>query len=208
MTVPLVRAPGPVPLVDEIFFEFEEEDGKIHLLHELREGCSYELILSQKGGFLRYRMGDWVEVVGRYLGAPCLRFLGRANDVSDLVGEKLNAGFVQSALSRVFPSEDGFSFLVPLRREKGPSYYLCVTSESPAPGAAQVLEEALVEAHHYFQARKLGQLGPVKVATANGAREAYYDHFMSRGMKWGDIKFSPLLKSADETFLRKLGIET
>ncbi|WP_394831084.1 GH3 auxin-responsive promoter family protein [Pendulispora rubella] len=208
MTVPLFGAPGPVPLTNEIFFEFEGEDGIVRRIHELRAGKTYELIFSQKGGFLRYRIGDRVTVVGQYRQTPCFRFCGRANDVSDLVGEKLNAQFVHAALDKVIGAraEDSFSFLVPMQREGEPSFYYCITSEHRAGDWAAELERELGEAHQYSQARKLGQLGPLRMQVAKDARDAYYGHFMSRGMKWGDIKFSPLMKSADDDFLHRLGV--
>lgn len=202
MTVPLLGAPAPVPLVDEVLFELEDDHGVIHRLDDARRGATYHLIVSQKSGLVRYRIGDCVEVVGHHRATPCLRFVGRAGDVSDLVGEKLNAEFVHAALTRVFPG-DSFSFLVPVRGDA--SYYCCVTSADPAPNSAAALEAELAGAHHYDQARKLDQLGPVRILVASHARDAYYDHHMSRGMKWGDIKFSALLKTADDGFMRRLG---
>ena len=62
------------------------------------------MIVSQKGGLTRYRMNDRVQVAGRYRATPCLRFVGRASEVSDLVGEKLHERFVREALEREFPS--------------------------------------------------------------------------------------------------------
>ena len=206
MTVPLIGAAAPVPMVDEVLFELEDEAGAIHRLHDAKLGASYQLIISQRSGLLRYRIGDRVEIVGHHRATPCLRFLGRAGDVSDLVGEKLNAEFVHAALTRVFAARDSFSFLVPVRREGEPSYYCCVTTAPTTAASAAALEAELATAHHYDQARKLDQLGPVRITVASHARDAYYDHHMSRGMKWGDIKFSPLLKTADDGLMRRLGV--
>ncbi|MEO1621918.1 MAG: GH3 auxin-responsive promoter family protein, partial [Cyanobacteria bacterium J06632_3] len=49
MTVPLIAANGHLPLLDEIYFEFEDEQGQCHLLHQLNTGQTYNLIISQLG---------------------------------------------------------------------------------------------------------------------------------------------------------------
>jgi hypothetical protein len=206
MTVPLIAAPAPVPLLHEVFFELEDDGGRLYRIDEAVVGRRYELILSQRGGLLRYRIGDRVDVVGRHRQAPCLRFVGRSNDVSDLVGEKLHAGFVHDALTRVLDG-DRFAFLVPMRRGDAPSYYCCVTSGDEAADTGARLERELALAHHYQLARQLDQLGPVRVVVAPRARDAYYEHHMRRGMKWGDIKFSPLLKEPDRELLASIGVD-
>jgi hypothetical protein len=47
----------------------------------------------------------------------------------------------------------------------------------------------------------------VRVVVAPRARDAYYEHHMRRGMKWGDIKFSPLLKEPDRELLASIGVD-
>ncbi|MEO1403181.1 MAG: GH3 auxin-responsive promoter family protein, partial [Cyanobacteria bacterium J06635_1] len=61
MTVPLVAAQGCVPLLDEIFFEFEDSQGRCFGLHQLEVGQAYTVIISQTGGLYRYCMGDRVQ---------------------------------------------------------------------------------------------------------------------------------------------------
>ncbi|MGH7538310.1 MAG: GH3 family domain-containing protein [Gemmatimonadales bacterium] len=199
LTVPLLRASAPVPLVDEVFFEFEGGDGEICLLHELEDDAEYEVIVTQQGGLCRYRINDRVSVSGRYADTPCLRFVGRARDVSDLVGEKLHEAFVRAALQRAFPGDDGFAFLVPVRTESGTPYYLCLADRAPAgvEACAQRLDAELMEAFHYRQARLLGQLGSVQLVVRADAQARYDDHCAAQGMKWGDIKYAALLRSAD-----------
>jgi hypothetical protein len=191
VTLPLFDAPAPVPFVDEVFLEFIAADGRVLRLHELDADGQYELVLSQRGGLARYRIGDRVRVAGRHRGVPCLRFAGRGTDVSDLVGEKLNERFAAAALERA--AGEGFSFLYPRRELAGPSRYVCVT-DAPGRVDAARLDEALQEGFHYRQARLLGQLGPVEVQARADALEAYYAHHAARGVKWGDVKCAALLR--------------
>ncbi|MDX1921188.1 MAG: GH3 auxin-responsive promoter family protein, partial [Candidatus Caenarcaniphilales bacterium] len=71
-----------LPLLEEVFFEFLGEDGKIKLVHEVELEAVYELIISQKGGFMRYRNGDKVKVLTKFkscqfnnIQVPCLEFV-------------------------------------------------------------------------------------------------------------------------------------
>ena len=94
MTVPLIKASGSVPLLNEVFFEFQGEDQNIYQLHQLEKDRVYSVIISQKGGLYRYRIGDRVLVTKFYLNTPCLKFIGREGNTSDLVGEKLQEDFL------------------------------------------------------------------------------------------------------------------
>jgi hypothetical protein len=196
VTIPLVGAPAAVPLVEDVFLEFESGGG-VRRLHELQEGEQYGVIVTQAGGLMRYRMHDLVRVEGRVGRTPCLRFMGRDNLVADLVGEKLNETFARNALTRALGSGDGMSFLVPVPRAEAASFYLCVT-DSPDAGregamCAARLDAELQQAFHYRQARLLGQLAPVQVHFAPDAGERYECLFLSRGVKWGDIKYASVV---------------
>jgi hypothetical protein len=92
--VPLVQAGGNLPLIDEVFLELEDGEGGLHLLEEAEDGADYGLLVTQAGGLLRYRLGDRLRVCGRHRDTPLLEFIGRADAVSDLVGEKLGEAFV------------------------------------------------------------------------------------------------------------------
>ena len=47
---------------------------------------------------------------------------------------------------------------------------------------------------HYRLARRLGQLGALRVCAAPAARDIYYEYFAGKGMKWGDIKDKLLIR--------------
>ena len=195
VTVPLIDAPAPVPLVDEVFLELEDETGWARPLHEVDSGGVYGVIVTQMGGLVRYRMHDRVVVRGRVGRTPCLRFIGRDNQVSDMVGEKLNETFVRGALRRVFGDAEAFSFLVPVTANGGTPYYACITDHraGACPARAARLEAELAQAFHYRQARLLGQLAPVSIVARTAARERFEEHFLGRGLVWGDIKYAALL---------------
>jgi hypothetical protein len=184
MTIPLIAAQGCVPVLDEVFFEFEDGAGKIWLLYELLVGPEYQLIISQKGGLYRYWMGDRVRVTHYYHQTPCLEFLGRSGGISDLVGEKLNPDFVRDVLQEL-KLASGFKTLVPI---KDPAHYiLLLDCESDVPIAAE-LDKLLCRSHHYAQARSLGQLQAAQVMARSDMAEVWARIRMAQGARWGDIK--------------------
>jgi hypothetical protein len=199
VTIPLLDAPAPVPLLDEVFLEFASGHGEPRLLHELEDGAEYEVIVSQGGGLVRYRTGDRVRVAGRIAATPCLRFVGRSGLSSDLVGEKLGAEFVGAVLARVLGRDGHCSWLEAVRRADGRPGYACVTDHAAArapEGAAELarrLEAELARAFHYRQARRLAQLAPLRLAYRADARRAFEAAQLARGVRWGNIKFAPLV---------------
>jgi hypothetical protein len=209
ITLPLFGAPAPVLAVRSHFYEFadpERPEARPLLAHELEQGRTYVVLLSTSGGLLRYRLGDLVRVEGFHQATPCLRFIGRADAVSDLVGEKLAATRVSTVLEAVLPPLFGgqrlaFAMLAP-EWESPPAYRLFLESEA-APSllaeAARAVEHALCEGYHYRYARELGQLGPVQaVRVAEGARR-YEARCMSLGQRAGDIKPMDLHRQAGWT---------
>lgn len=217
MTVPLIQAQqseaqqkiqqselqkgndqGHVPLLDEVFFEFEDMtsggDGTIRRLHDLEIGTEYGVIISQKGGLYRYRMGDRIRVTHRYRNTPCLAFVGRSQSVSDLVGEKLNSDFVADVLGDVSLANASFKSLVPVMHPY-PHYLLLLDWAADSEEAiAHQIETLLCRAHHYHHARLLGQLGPAQVAIAPNMAERITHYHLRHSKSWGDVKY-PVLET-------------
>lgn len=196
ITVPLVEAGGCVPLVDEVFLEFEDDEGNLYLLNELRLGDEYRLIMSQKGGLLRYRLGDRIRVGQRFHATPCLEFLGRENQVSDLVGEKLNTTFVENTLRELLP-DSSCRVLVPVRLSDRSDHYalLCETDRHDLDTQ---LDQQLGKSFYYHHARLVGQLGAPQVVCAPNMATRVLDYYAGRGILWGDIKDRHLVTDPQE----------
>ena len=188
MTIPLIPAKGCVPLLNEVFFEFLDESGFVYQLHELKQGETYEMIISQKGGFYRYRIGDRVRFTHSYLNTPCLKFVGRHKEVSDLVGEKLHSQFIRDILDKLNLDRSYFKSLVPVKYPKGHYILLLDNAKQKPEEIAIQLEEELQKSYHYGRARLLGQLEPVKVMVSSQIPEIISLYKSKSGKKWGDIK--------------------
>ncbi|MBE9211333.1 GH3 auxin-responsive promoter family protein [Plectonema cf. radiosum LEGE 06105] len=188
MTIPLIPAKGCVPLLNEVFFEFLDESGFIYQLHELKQGKIYEIIISQKGGLYRYRIGDRVCFTHSYLNTPCLEFVGRQKEVSDLVGEKLHSEFVREILETLPLEGTCFKSLVPVKYPKEHYILLIDTAKiNPAKIALQ-LEESLQKSSDYHRARLLEQLQPVQVLVSAKIPQIISLYKTNSGKKWGDLQ--------------------
>jgi hypothetical protein len=177
VTMPWTQASGSVPLWNEVYLEFQDEDGSFKPLYEIDLGKSVPLIVSTKGGLLRYRLGDIVECTHFYKQSPAIRFLRRAGDVSDLVGEKLDAGIVLELFSNLTPHP----WLLVANRD----HYIFVTEDTIE---AEVIEKKLAEVFHYRLARELGQLKPARVFVAKNLSQSLASYYLSKKIKMGDAK--------------------
>jgi hypothetical protein len=190
ITVPLWGAPAALPLVDEVLIELEDDDGRLLPVYAGEPGCEYSVVVSQLGGLYRYRLGDRVLVHPAFFSSPGLEFVGRKSGVSDLCGEKLDERFVADSLVGVC-SGAFVKTLVPVRQPVD-HYVLVVDYLDPLVDdldrVATQLDRRLRRAHHYHQARQLGQLGAPRVCVADDAAGVFSGAYLRRGMRLGDIK--------------------
>lgn len=186
VSLPIEAAGGAVLAARSHFFEFLPQGaGEPVLAHELDAGERYAVVVTTSGGLYRYRLGDLVEVTGHHGPLPVLRFVGRVDRVSDLVGEKLSEAFVASALAAAGAS--GFTLLTP----EGRGYVLY--ADAAAPGLAERLETELRANFHYDYARRLGQLDAVRLVNVPaGAAGRYAAECVRRGQRLGDVKVPAL----------------
>jgi hypothetical protein len=193
VSFPLVDRPAPVLAVRSHFFEFQPADrDDCRLAHELDVGGRYCVVLTTGGGLYRYPLRDEVQVVAFENECPLLRFLGKADRVCDLVGEKLAEPHVHLVLDRVFAElglTPAFALLVPVLGT--PSRYRLYVQPGDPGGLAQRLEAGLRENPYYRHAVAIGQLAPVEVAPLDGAQDGwriYERHCLARGQTVGNIK--------------------
>ena len=172
----------------------EVETARPLLAHQLDRGQQYTVVLTTGGGLYRYQLNDVVEVVGRFRECPMVRFIGRQGHVSDWFGEKLNEAHVAQALREAMAAlaiAPQFAMLACDAAPPCASYVLYIeaeASEETLTQAATRIDSALRSNFHYDYARKLGQLGPVRVFRARKAAASYMARAMGNGQRAGDIK--------------------
>jgi hypothetical protein len=169
-------------------------DGEVRLAEELERGQRYAVVLSTGGGLYRYQLHDIVEVTGHRRECPVIRFVGRQAHVSDWFGEKLNEVYVGEVLRDAFAAagqSPSFAMMACDPTLPVPSYVLYIetadTDETLGRLARQV-DAALRRSVHYDYARRLGQLGPLKIFRTRGAGERYLAAEVREGRRAGDVK--------------------
>jgi len=167
------------------FFEFRNEEG-VHLAHEVDVGKRYDVILTTAGGLRRYDTEDIVEVIGFLKQAPVLKFIGRANHISDHFGEKLNEVFVRECLERTLRDTPHAFAMLACEED---AYVLYLDSDAGVDVAS--IDAALREAHHYDLARRLGQLAPLRMMRVRDGAATYF-RVKSVTQTLGDIKIPAL----------------
>ncbi len=209
VTIPWIGAPAPVPLVSDVLVELEAADGRLLPLVDAVEGTEYRVVVSPRGGLVRYALGDRVVATGHVRQTPCLDFVGRGGVVSDLVGEKLSEAWVAQLVASLELGHDIGVALVPVRTPHD-HYVLVVdglegTTTEHGLALASRLEAALATTHHYRHARALGQLGPARVVAQRGALEWLRAAEARRGVALGNIKDRVLVTiPADTTLCEQL----
>lgn len=183
ITVRLAETAGYVPCLQDVFFEFLDDEGKIHRLSSVSEGREYDVIVSQLSGLYRYKIGDRVRVTHFYKNTPCLEFVGRTNIVSDIAGEKLNEAFARKCIDEVIEDFNAFALLVPYATKgSAPHYYLVTNQTSSKDDLSRRLDEALSGAFHYRSARLNGRLQEIKVRSHPYAKELFIRYYSDKGV--------------------------
>jgi hypothetical protein len=203
VSLPFHEGKDPVLAVTSHFLEFQDTTSeKLFLAHELTVGNTYRVIVTTGGGLYRYPLGDLVRVTGFIQEAPCLRFIGREGNVSDLFGEKLQGAFVEEVICRVLAQQaikSRFFLLAPVAGTMAkPAYTLFLDADAMSDAVAlqRNLEEGLAGNFHYAHCRRLGQLSESRVfqIIRNGlsSEAVFQQEMLSRGIKLGNIKMRAL----------------
>ena len=178
------------------FYEFIDDAGHILPAWELREGQAYTVLITTGGGLYRYQLRDRVEVNGFLGTTPCLRFVGKADRVSDLFGEKLSEVFVSGVLQQLLGQGGAstFAMLAPHRADRATRYELYFHGDEPAAEVIQAgLEQALCDNPHYRLCRELGQLDAAVLVPVNAdAQVRFLERLRAQGRRLGDIKSTAL----------------
>jgi hypothetical protein len=210
VTVPRVDCAGSSLAVRSNFFEFlptnpafEVDKSPPLCAHELALGERYRVVVTTDGGLYRYQLHDEVEVVGFYHEVPLLQFLGKTDDVSDLVGEKLHAAHVQSVLQSAFCEfglQPTFAQLYP-RSSEASGYVLQLTVSGLESNSqlqsrlSDSVEIGLATNPGYKYARETAQLRPLQLELidqiqANQLTAHQLAECELAGQRFGDIKAS------------------
>ena len=201
---------GSVAAYNSFFYEFIQvsddrlENRSPKILDELELGERYCVVVTTNAGLYRYNTNDIVEVTGFYHKIPIVKFVGRINNFSDIVGEKLKNSFVEKQVLTTLEENNikgEFLLFAPVKNEMGEIFYtlfLEIKKEGRKFNWKQIENEinsSLCKAFHYEYAYKLGQLRKVRVFLIEKEGLKTYTAEKSKKQKIGDIKYQLLDKN-------------
>jgi hypothetical protein len=207
VSIPLASHGAGALAIRSHFFEFlpaPPADAQPVLAHELELGSRYRVVVTTQGGLYRYQMNDEIEVVGRHHATPLIRFVGKTDATSDLVGEKLNAAQVEAAMKAGCHALGLTPHFAQLMAERNPpGYVLRLCDQALQSDVAlssrlcHLMQESLALNPAYRYAIELGQLAPLRVESigreeADRCVERYLSSRLAAGQRWGDVKMPSL----------------
>ena len=201
---------GSVAAYNSFFYEFIQvsgnklENSSPKLLDELELGERYCVVVTTNAGLYRYNTNDIVEVTGFYHKIPIVKFVGRINNFSDILGEKLKNSFVEKQVLTTLEENNiksEFLLFAPVKNETEGIFYtlfLEIKKDGRKFNWKQIENEmnsSLCKAFHYEYAYKLGQLRKVRVFLIEKEGLKTYTAEKSKKQKIGDIKYRLLDKN-------------
>ena len=146
---------------DSVFYEFLPLDAgddfsKAVTIDGLEEGKDYEPIITNRGGFYRYRMRDAVHVVSRFGNTPTVEYLYRIDETINILGERTTEEALRTAANNTaaalgFELID-FSVYADMKAMPPRYQYFLETGKGAGKGDADTIRDKLEE--------ELGKAGP------------------------------------------------
>ena len=93
-------------LTDSSFFEFrdanaDDDDNNTITMDKLEIGKDYEVIITNLGGFYRYKIKDVIRVLGFYNHLPLITFAYRKGQLANVAGEKTTEEHLNEAVAKL-----------------------------------------------------------------------------------------------------------
>ena len=184
--------------------EFIREDGALKWAWELEEGDRVRLVITTSAGLVRYDMADEIEVVGRCLGTPVVRFVGKSGRYLNRVGERVTAAQVSAAMLATGVSVSGFTVFA--KQGETPSYVIAIEGEKLNPDLSEWFDRALGEQNvEYASKRRSGRLGPPSLQALEAGHYARLRAYrVAEGAPEGQLK-DPILAVNEQEWSTVLG---
>lgn len=185
------------------FFEFLPLDGGLPLLaHEVKDGETYELIVTTYSGLYRYNINDLVKVYGFTGNTPNIEFVSKSSEVANICDEKI-PGAVLYQYIREVAAELG----LPLRQcqlypDQQARRYVCYIEPEeakmafPAKEFLTNLENTLTKSLVVYSCSRGQNLlhAPALQIMKQGWQEYLYGQKLKPGMTIAQIKLPFIIK--------------
>ena len=190
-------------LTDSSFFEFRDataadDDNNTVMMDQLEVGKDYEVIITNLGGFYRYKIMDVIRVLGFYNNLPLITFAYRKGQLANVAGEKTTEEHLNEAVANLGAKigVDINDFCLYLDTETAVSrYILLIEPETPLDinkdkEYAKMFDKILRESNkEYDVVRNRGSLGDPLVFIQMQETHALWREFkLSMGSSSNQVK--------------------
>ncbi len=167
---------------------------------QAKAGSQYEVIITTRAGFTRYRLHDIVRVVELLGQNPVVEFIERRGQVIDIIGEKTAEHHIAAAMESACHAVTAplVDYFVSPDTQQSPAHYVLAIegwnggcdNAQMVRGLLEAFEAALRKtAPDYDEERELGTLGPMSVLLLKpGAFEREREQRVAAGGAASQIK--------------------
>lgn len=192
-------------LPESVFFEFIPVGGDNTplLIGDVEIGEKYELVVTNRSGLYRYRLGDVVKVVGLHEKAPVVKFCYRRNQIINIAGEKSNQQqfdmaikcFMELARTEVrgYCVCEDFSGLAP-------GYLFYMECEKAPQNADDLFEKCMCEANpEYKSCLNMREIRPLHIEfLREGSFRRYEQKLAEKGKPMAQSKMPHFLNTEEK----------
>lgn len=192
-------------LPESVFFEFipVEGDNTPLLMSDVELGKKYELVVTNRSGLYRYRLGDVVKIVGTHGKTPVVKFCYRRNQIINIAGEKSNQQQFDAAIKRFaelartevrgYCVQEDFSGIAP-------RYLFYMECEKIPENADGIFEKCMCEANpEYRSCLNMREIEPLHIEyLREGSFKRYEQTLAKRGKPMAQSKMPHFLNTEEK----------
>lgn len=192
-------------LPESVFFEFIPVGGDNVplLMGDVEAGKQYELVVTNRSGLYRYKLGDVVRVVGMHGEAPIVEFCYRQNQIINIAGEKSNQQQFDAAVKkfaelvrtdvRGYCVQEDFSGIAP-------RYLFYMECEKIPADADAIFESCMCEANReYKSCLNMREIEPLHIEyLREGSFGRYVQALAESGKPAAQIKMPHFLNTEEK----------
>lgn len=198
-------ANGYMLLPESVFFEFipEAGDGIPLFMGDVEVGKKYELVITNRSGLYRYRLGDIIKIIGKHEKTPVVKFCYRRNQIINIAGEKSNQQQFDTAIKRFaelaqtvvkgYCVHEDFSGIAP-------RYLFYMECENIPRNADVLFEECMCAANLEYRAcRKMREIEPLHIEyLRDGSFKRYEQKLAKSGKSMAQSKIPHFLNMEEQ----------
>ena len=169
----------------------------------MKIGEKYELVITNRSGLYRYRLGDVVKIVGLHEKAPVVKFCYRRNQVINIAGEKSNQQQFDTAIKRFaelsqtevrgYCVQEDFSGI-------SPRYLFYMECENAPRNADALFEECMCAANpEYKSCLNMREIRPLHIELLREGSFKHYEKMLAeRGKPMAQSKMPHFLNTEEK----------